>query len=181
MAEVAREHGWHPPKSLNSDENFKPEHTLFCRELRFVAIYALFGDLLAKKVPFWVKNSVSWARSALLHGTELNLQICDSAQKLCICHKNCKYALDKNFHGHFAPDETLPSSATLNQTYQTKPRSKDPKESNPLSDVLLPMLMILIINVNASYRFTQTCLCRCVLFEDIWKDLDTGRMVRRNY
>ena len=37
VAEVAREHGWHPPKSLDSDENFKLEHTLFCRELRFVA------------------------------------------------------------------------------------------------------------------------------------------------
>ena len=49
VAEVAREHGCHPPKSLDSDENFKPEHTLFCRELRFVAIYALFGDLWAKK------------------------------------------------------------------------------------------------------------------------------------
>ena len=24
VAEVAREHGWHPPKSLDSDENFKP-------------------------------------------------------------------------------------------------------------------------------------------------------------
>ena len=58
VAEVAREHGWHPPKSLDSDENFKPEHTLFCHELRFVAIYAIFGDLWAKKVPFWVKNSV---------------------------------------------------------------------------------------------------------------------------
>ena len=68
VAEVAREHGWHPPKSLDSDENFKPEHMLFCRKLRFVAIYTLFGDLWAKKVPFWVKNSVSWARSALLHG-----------------------------------------------------------------------------------------------------------------
>ena len=57
VAEVAREHGWHPPKSLDSDENFKPKHTLFCRELRFVAIYALFfGDLWAKKVPFWVKQ-----------------------------------------------------------------------------------------------------------------------------
>ena len=54
--------------SLDSDENFKPEHTLFCRELRFVAIYALFGDLWAKKVSFWVKNSVFWARSTLLHG-----------------------------------------------------------------------------------------------------------------
>ena len=68
VAEVAREHGWHPPKSLDSDENFKPEHMLFCGELRFVAICALFGDLWAKKVPFWVKNSISWARSALLHG-----------------------------------------------------------------------------------------------------------------
>ena len=58
MAEVAREHGWPPPKSLDSDENFKPEHTLFCRELRFVAIYALCGDLWAKKGPFWVKNSI---------------------------------------------------------------------------------------------------------------------------
>ena len=49
--------GWQPPKSLDSGENFKPELTLFCRELRFVAIYALFfGDLWAKKVPFWVKT-----------------------------------------------------------------------------------------------------------------------------
>ena len=38
VAEVAREHGWHPPKSLDSDGNFKPKHTLFCRKLRFVAI-----------------------------------------------------------------------------------------------------------------------------------------------
>ena len=56
VAEAAREHGWHPPKSLDLDENFKPEYTLFCCELRFVAIYALFGDLWAKKVPFWVKT-----------------------------------------------------------------------------------------------------------------------------
>ena len=42
VAEVARGHGGPPPKSLNSGEHFKPEHTLFCRKLRFVAIYALF-------------------------------------------------------------------------------------------------------------------------------------------
>ena len=37
-----------PPKSLDSNDNFKPEHTLFCRKLRFVAIYALlFGDIWA--------------------------------------------------------------------------------------------------------------------------------------
>ena len=45
-----------PQDRILSDENFKPKHTLFCRELRFVAIYALFGDLWAKKVPFWVKT-----------------------------------------------------------------------------------------------------------------------------
>ena len=36
--------------------------------LRFVAICALFGRLKARKVLFWVKSSVSWARSALSHG-----------------------------------------------------------------------------------------------------------------
>ena len=61
VAEIAREHGWNPPKSLDSDENFNPKHTLFCRELRIVAIYALFfEDLLAKKVPFWVKTVLLW-------------------------------------------------------------------------------------------------------------------------
>ena len=49
VAEVARENGWHPPKSLDSDENFKPEHMLFCRELRFVAIYALFLEIFGHK------------------------------------------------------------------------------------------------------------------------------------
>ena len=49
VAEVVRGHGGPPPKSFDSDKNFKPEHMLFCRELRFVAIYALFGDLWAKK------------------------------------------------------------------------------------------------------------------------------------
>ena len=33
--------------------------------------------------------------------TELILQICDYAQKRRIRRKNCKYALDKNFHCHF--------------------------------------------------------------------------------
>ena len=53
VAEVA----WGPPpKSLDSDENFKPQHTLFCRKFRFVAIYALFGDLWAKKCLFGSKT-----------------------------------------------------------------------------------------------------------------------------
>ena len=68
VAKVVQRHEGPSLKSLDSDENFKPKHTLFCRELRFVVIYALFGHPWAKKVLFWDKNSVSWARSALLHG-----------------------------------------------------------------------------------------------------------------
>ena len=68
MAEVARGHGGPPPKSLDSDENFKPEHMLFCRKLRVVAIYALFGDLWTKKCLLGSKMGVSWAKIALLHG-----------------------------------------------------------------------------------------------------------------
>ena len=101
MAEAAR-------KSLDADENFKPEHTLFCRELRFVAIYALFGDLWAKKCLFGSKTvflgqEVHYYMVYIAYFTELNLQICDYAQKQRICRKNCKYALDKSFHGHFCP------------------------------------------------------------------------------
>ena len=51
-----RGHGGPPPKSLDSDENFKPEHTLFCRELRFVAIYALLEILGQKKCLFGSKT-----------------------------------------------------------------------------------------------------------------------------
>ena len=39
----------------------------------------------------------------IAYSTELNLQICDCAQKRRICRENCKYALDENFHGHFCP------------------------------------------------------------------------------
>ena len=75
-----------PPKSSDLDENFKPKHTLFFRELRFVAIYALFGDLWAKKVPFWVKTvllrqEVHYYMVYIAYFTELNLQICDYAQR----------------------------------------------------------------------------------------------------
>ena len=54
-------------------------------------------------MPFGVKNSISWARSALLHGIYCILQICDYALKQRICRENCKYAFDDNFHGHFCP------------------------------------------------------------------------------
>ena len=71
---------------LDSEENFKPEHTLFCRELRFVAIYELFGDLWAKKCLFGSKTvffgqEVHYYMVYIAYFTELILQICDYAQK----------------------------------------------------------------------------------------------------
>ena len=48
-----------PAEKFGLGQNFTPEHMLFCRELKFVAIYVLFGDLWAKKCLLWVKNSVS--------------------------------------------------------------------------------------------------------------------------
>ena len=112
---------WPPPKSLDSDENFKPEHTLFFRELRFVAIYALFGDLWAKKCLFGSKTvflgqEVHYYMVYFAYFTELILQICDYAQKWHIWRENCKYALEENFHCHFCSwrkAAKAPSSATL--------------------------------------------------------------------
>ena len=49
VAEVVRGHVGPPQKSLDSDENFKAKHTLFCRELRFVAIYAIFLEIFGHK------------------------------------------------------------------------------------------------------------------------------------
>ena len=49
VAEVARGHRGPPPKSLDLNEICKPEHMLFCRELRFVAIYALFLEIFGHK------------------------------------------------------------------------------------------------------------------------------------
>ena len=78
VAEVVRGHRGPPPKSLDSDD-FKPEHTLFCCELRFVAIYALFGDLWAKKVP--LGQEVHYYMVDTAYFTELIVQICDYAPK----------------------------------------------------------------------------------------------------
>ena len=58
VEEVVRRHEGPSPKSLDSDENFKPSHTLFCRNIKICC------DLLS----LWKtlgKNSVSWAKSAL--------------------------------------------------------------------------------------------------------------------
>ena len=81
---------------------------LFCRKLRFVAIYALFEELWAKKVPFWVKTvflgqEVPYYMVYIAKYIELNLQLCNYAQKRRICRENSKYAPDENFCGYFCP------------------------------------------------------------------------------
>ena len=57
-------------------------------------------------MPFWVKTAflgqeVHYYMVYIAYFNELNLQICDYAQKRRICRENCKYVLDENFHGHF--------------------------------------------------------------------------------
>ena len=91
VAEVARRHEGPPPKSLDLDENL-----------------STFWEYLGKKSVFWVKNSVfrqevHYYMVYIAFLNELNLQICDYAQKRRICRENCKYALDENFRGNFCP------------------------------------------------------------------------------
>ena len=81
VAEVVQGRGVPPPKSLDSGENFKPEHTQFCCELRFVMIYAFFGDLWAKKCLFGSKTVFLWQEVHyymvyIAYYAELKLQIC---------------------------------------------------------------------------------------------------------
>ena len=80
-------------------ENLKLEHTLFCRELRFVAIHALF----------WRFN--------IGYFNELNLQICNYAQKRRICRKIANMRQTKTFVAIFTLAERLPTSATLPEGY----------------------------------------------------------------
>ena len=70
-----------------------------CRDLR--TFWRTFG----KKSAFLGQEGqeVHYYMVYIAYFTELNLQICDYAQKQRICRKNCKYALNENFHGHFCP------------------------------------------------------------------------------
>ena len=84
VAEVVRGHGRPRQKVWTRTKIFSLNIRYFVANsdlLQFTHFLEIFGQ-----VPYWVKNSVSWARSALLHGiiayfTELILQICCYAQK----------------------------------------------------------------------------------------------------
>ena len=63
------------------------------------------GDFGQRSVFLLVKNSVSWARNALVHDIYcildwIHLHICNYTQDRRICCKNSKYA---PFFGHFCP------------------------------------------------------------------------------
>ena len=79
-------------------------------------------DFVLEKVTFWVKNSVSWARSALLHG----IYCIFYWVKFVITRKNNAFVakivnmcLTKIIMTTFAHDERLPSSATLIRNHIT--------------------------------------------------------------
>ena len=79
VAEVVWGHRGPPLKSLDSDENFKPEHTLFCRKLRFVPFthfLEIFGQkkcLFGSKLVF-LEQEVHYYLVYIAYFTELNLQ-----------------------------------------------------------------------------------------------------------
>ena len=52
VAEVARGHRGPPPKSLDADENFKPEHTLFLSQIKICFDLRTFWRSLGKKSAF---------------------------------------------------------------------------------------------------------------------------------
>ena len=101
-------------ESLDSDENLSPNIRYFVAMLRFVAIYALFGNLWAQKCLFGSKTvflgqEVQHFMVGITNYTELNLQVCNYAQKRRICREKSKYALHESFYGHFCPRWKAPN------------------------------------------------------------------------
>ena len=62
VAEVVQSREGPLPKSLDWDENLKPLHKLFCRDIKICRDLRTLWKTLAK-------HSVSWARSTPLHDT----------------------------------------------------------------------------------------------------------------
>ena len=58
VAEVTQRHEGPSPKSLDSDENLRPNLRHFVAILRFVVIFAFFFEDFGHESAFWVKYSV---------------------------------------------------------------------------------------------------------------------------
>ena len=81
MAEVARGHGGPPPKSLDSDENFRPEQIKICRDLRTFWISLGQKKCLFGSKTVFLGQEVHYYMVYIEYFTELILQICNYAQK----------------------------------------------------------------------------------------------------
>ena len=78
LSEVARKRDGPLPKSLNSDKNLSPNIRYIVAILRFVAIYALFGQkkcLFGSKTVF-LGQEVHYYIVYIAYHAELKLQIC---------------------------------------------------------------------------------------------------------
>ena len=61
VAEVAQRHEGLSPKCFDSAENFKPLHTIFCREIKICRDLRNFWKTLGKKGTFLGKNcTITW-------------------------------------------------------------------------------------------------------------------------
>ena len=70
--------------------------------MHFLEIFGQKKCLFESKTVF-LGQEVHYYIMYIAYFTELNLQICNFAQKWRICRENCNYALDENFQGHFCP------------------------------------------------------------------------------
>ena len=77
------------------------DSVLLAPETLFLNQKGTFFALRSSKSVF--RQELHYYMVYIAYFTELNLQICDYVQKRRICRENCKYALDKNFHGPFCP------------------------------------------------------------------------------
>ena len=84
VAEVVRSREEPSPKSLDSSKNFKPQHMLFCRDIKICCDLRNFWK--TQKKVFLVKDSVlgqevHYYMAYIAYHTEVNLQICNYEQK----------------------------------------------------------------------------------------------------
>ena len=111
------------PKSLDSDGNFKSQHTLVCRDIKICRDLRNFWKSLGKKSVILSKTvflgqEMHYYMVCIAYYTELNLQICNNMQKQRNCRKKkvtvfTYTCLTKFYMAIFALPERLPTFATL--------------------------------------------------------------------
>ena len=138
---------------------------LFCRDIKIcLDLHTLWKSLGKKKGCLGQKQCCLGKKGysymvCIAYQTELNVQICNYAQKQHICRKNSKHAFDESFYGHFAPAEVLPTSATLlTDTTNICDMSPLYGDSHSSSFVLLffclSVFLSLCLNINVAFKGT---------------------------